>query len=169
YYVYNIKYLLPNGEEKQYRIIPYKIIFKRRAWYILALDCFENYKAKIFRVNRILDLKRQNRVIDDDIYDKKAEDLFKNAWEFYGGEETKKVRLKVHKQNIWTYLTEVEWHQSQINDYENKIVEFNVAEPIEMLPFILQYADGIEILEPLELKQEYLKILSNAIAMNSDT
>ncbi|CDF59231.1 WYL domain-containing protein [Thermobrachium celere] len=169
YFIYNMKYLLPNGEEKEYCIVPYKIVFKRRAWYVLALDCIENYKAKIFRVNRILDLRKQNCTIDYNVYKDNVKDLFKNAWEFYGGEEIKKVRLKVHKEEIWTYLTEVDWHRSQINDNKNRVIEFSVAKPQEMLPFILQYAEGIEILEPIELKQEYLNILNNAIMINSDT
>ncbi|WDC85218.1 WYL domain-containing protein [Caloramator sp. mosi_1] len=81
----------------------------------------------------------------------------------------KKVRLKIHKEEVWTYLTEVNWHKSQVNDSVNKIIEFSVAKPKEMLPFILQYADGIEILEPQELKQEYISTLNNAMRINSDT
>ncbi|WDC85220.1 hypothetical protein PL321_07090 [Caloramator sp. mosi_1] len=29
YQVYDIRYLLPNGEEKEYSIVPYKIVFKK--------------------------------------------------------------------------------------------------------------------------------------------
>ncbi|WDC85219.1 hypothetical protein PL321_07085 [Caloramator sp. mosi_1] len=56
----------------------------------MALDYLEDFKAKIYRVNRILDLRSRNQSIDYDIYKDKAKDLFKNAWEFYGGEEVKK-------------------------------------------------------------------------------
>lgn len=169
YPIYFIKYQIPNGEYKEYTIAPYKIVFKRRAWYILALDCLEEYKIKIFRANRIIELKTENKFINYDIYERNIKDVFKNAWEFYGGEQSIKVKLKVHKRDIWTYLTEIKWHESQINDYENKIIEFDVAEPEEMLPFILQFAEGIEIIEPKILKEKYLNIINKAITLNCDT
>lgn len=181
YNAYLMKYNKPTGECNNYLIIPFKIVFRKRSWYIVAVSMkvndFDNikvsnnidhYNLRIFRANRIVFFKEiMPRKDHYNIVAEKRKEWhnFRNAWEFQGGNDKKKVVIKALNDKIWTILSEVIWHPSQDNNEKEKTITFYVAYPEEMLPFLLQYCPDIMILEPSDLRENLLKILKETISL----
>ena len=84
---------------------------------------------------------------------------FENAWEFRGGEGTQRVVLKIHSERARDLIEEVAWHPTQrvskrAGEEDGEwLFRVEVADPEEMVPWILQFGAGVEVVEPDWLRE----------------
>ncbi|AEM74232.1 helix-turn-helix transcriptional regulator [Caldicellulosiruptor acetigenus] len=170
---YEITYQKPSGEINTYKIVPFRLLFQKRSWYIVAACFEENEKLateyRTFRINRVITLHETGRTfLPEQIAEARKRYALdrRNAWEFKGGPGTTEVIIKVHDERYWTFLTEVCWHPTQRNHPSQKTISFEVFDPNEMLPFLVQFADGIEVIAPRTLREKLFEFLRKSIERN---
>lgn len=149
-----LRYQPPGVTVVQLKIFPKYLLFKRRAWYVLAIaNWAKAAKPQLYRLNRIREIKPLPEEcpywLDD------LQSHFQNAWEFRGGEQVHKVVLRILTERARDLIQEVQWHQTQkvVKRQGGWIFEVEVADPEEMVPWVLQFGAEVEVVEPKALRE----------------
>ena len=136
-------------------IDPLRIYFLQRALYLYARCPYDEEQAyRTFRLGRIKAIKQTGIGLPTEIDDDGFYQKLGNAFEHFMGKETQEVVVKFTGKAV-DYITETVWHQSQrIEKQQDGSVLFrvNVAEPREVLWWVLQFGDKAEIVGPVELR-----------------
>lgn len=143
-----------NAGESNRVIEPYFIVFQWSSWYVWGY-CKKRLDYRLFKLNRILNLQ-----LSDESFVKKNIPSFQMDIE------------KIYPNNIHLiaeFEASVKWRL--IEEYgidsftENKngklLFEVDFANEDHMLSWILGFGDKVVILEPKEIKEKYLAIISN--------
>ena len=156
-------------EQKFENVKCLKMIFTQNNWYLFGE--LENGNPKWFRISFIKDIQYSHNKIgyQKSVLDKYQE-FFKtieNAMTLYGVEK-KTAHLKAQP-NISHYFKKdmKKFFKSQkfIKENSDGSVEFTIkyTQPLEILPFIKNWAPSITILAPKELQKAYISDLQKAI------
>jgi CRISPR-associated endonuclease/helicase Cas3 len=83
-------------------------------------------------------------------------EILRNAWSIVMGEETVRVVLRF-SERVKARVLETRWHPSQQtypdpSDRSALLLEFNVADTLDLLPWVRSWGADCEVLEPKELR-----------------
>lgn len=138
-----LRYAGSYEEIRERTVQPYKLVYKAKAWYLQAF-CTEKQDWRIFKLNRILELKA-------------LEEGFSQLnppgpIETFEGEYPK-VTLRFPKE--MSYRVYDEFNKAQIQRQENGdlIVSANMPEDPWLIGFLLSFGTRVDILSPAHLKE----------------
>ncbi|NOH03076.1 MAG: CRISPR-associated helicase Cas3' [Chloroflexi bacterium] len=85
-------------------------------------------------------------------------EILRSAWSIVMGEETVRVLLRFRSETAKARVLETRWHPSQqpYPDPENPealLLEFKVADTLDLIPWIRSWGADVEALEPEELRE----------------
>jgi CRISPR-associated endonuclease/helicase Cas3 len=84
-------------------------------------------------------------------------EILRNAWSIVMGEEPIRVLLRFHSDTAKARVVETRWHPSQHtypdpNDPNALLLEFKVADTLDLTPWIRSWGADVEVLEPEGLR-----------------
>ena len=135
------------------KVNPYHIMFREGCWYLIAY-CHRREEIRIFRVDRIKDLRKTDKQFSSP-EDFSLHEYFKKSWQMGKGEPvTVKVRFEPPVSRL---IRENTWHPTQeIKELEGDslIYTVQVEGTWEIKQRILGWGAAAECLEPEELREE---------------
>lgn len=158
-----------NGLERYKDVKCLKIVFSQNNWY-LAGETKEGH-FKWFRISFVDNVSYSKK----NGYQKKELEKYVEFFRRFEGPmtlygvEPKRARLKAHPYVARYFREEMKpFFKSQtfVREEEDGSVEFTMdyTQPLEILPFVKNWSPGLEILEPRELIDEYVKELEASLA-----
>lgn len=148
----NIEYLNSNGECTNRDILPIKLLFKSKDWYLQSYCKFKN-DYRLFKLNRIISIKNNENYFNESTlkFPKQNEKIYPN-----------KINLKLKFAKEVAFRVYDEFNNKDITKDENNnlIIKTNIPEGTWLNNYILSYGSYVEILEPLYLKNSIIKEIS---------
>lgn len=153
---------------RAYRISPYLIepaVWSEGSYLIGYSD--HHREIRSFRIERIAQarLLRENFDVPEE-FDEEA--LFEHAWgNWYSDADPVKVALQFRPGPAARRVQESIWHPSQHIETDEQggcVLRLEVASTFELRPFIRQWGENCEVLEPGELRDEIAGELQRAAA-----
>lgn len=138
-----LRYAGSYEEIRERTVQPYKLVYKAKAWYLQAF-CTEKQDWRIFKLNRILELKA-------------LEEGFSQLnppgpIETFEGEYPK-VTLRFPKEMSYRVYDEFDKAQIQRQENGDLIVSANMPEDPWLIGFLLSFGTRVDILSPAHLKE----------------
>lgn len=148
-----IKIIYANSKgEKSSRVIePLKLIFKGHCWYLYAY-CRNKKDYRFFKLYRISEL-----VILEEKFNKEAPSIINKTYKF---KDVKSMDLVLKIDKSMEFRIYDELNNSTIEEKEDYfIVKVNLEIGDWIYSYLLSYREKIEILEPIELRENMKKII----------
>ncbi|WP_175517748.1 helix-turn-helix transcriptional regulator [Planctomicrobium piriforme] len=151
------------------RLHPYRLCLIKRAWYLIGHLDGES-QPKTLRIARFKSL----RMLDQAAHvpaDFDLRSFLGNAWSVYRGDQSYEVELRFLPPAS-SVVTETVWHHTQkakLQKDGSVLLAFTVDGLEEILHWILSWSGNVQILSPAELRQRYAKVLTTALALNSES
>lgn len=150
-------------------ISPYMIKEYRNKWYLIPYVHSEDKEGAILlhRLSRIIKIEECDEpFVEDKTFD--GNKYFKYTLGVYHkhGEEPTHVKLKLHGSPIIKILSEDKIHHTQelvLISPEEAMLDLHVYTSPELNTFIMSYAESIEVIEPISLRDEIKRKLSNSL------
>ena len=121
-----------------------------RTTYVIAY-CHTAKDIRVFKIERIesVSLQKDSYIIPDSF---DADSYLSSAWGIIP-KDPENVRIRIDKEVI-PFITETVWHKSQTieKDKTHAIVNFNVGITDEVINWIMQWGEHVEVLEPKSLR-----------------
>ena len=141
----------PDGYTKSFLLKPYKLLFERRAWYVLGLHCGLD-DVRFLKLSRFSELELTNVVFE---VPKKfsVEKHLGNAWRMIRGETTYDVELMFDAE-FAENIADTHWHKTQKIEWEpNGSIRFKcrVDGLDEIQWWILARGHHCHVIKPQEL------------------
>jgi len=156
------------GETIEVELSPYRLLYNRRAWYVLGYSRLHK-SIRTFKFNRIKQLMILEKCfIDGDNFD--LSDYLGRAWSMIPEGRIYHVKLRFLPK-VANNVTEVQWHSTQKAAYNSDgsaIVEFRVDGLNEIIWWILGYGDQVQVLAPKELRKRIIDTGRNMIKLNEE-
>lgn len=151
-----ISYAKVNGEVSERIIRPVGMVCKRNVWYVIACAP-ERKDYRTFRVDQIVSIvNRENSTFK---YPRgfRITNHIGDSWGVYCDDPVRKVRLKFSRA-VANRVKNLRYHHSQEIVEEGQdgalTVEFEACGFRELQSWILQWGPEVEVLEPLDLRQQ---------------
>lgn len=126
------------------RIIqPLKLTYKARAWYLKAF-CTEKQDWRIFKLNRILDLK----ILNDNFQQRRFPGEIGDS-----GKEYAQITLRFPKEMAYRVYDEFDITQVERQENGEFIVSVNMPEDAWLVGFLLSFGTQVDILSPVSLRE----------------
>lgn len=143
-----------NAGESHRVIEPYLILFQWSSWYVWGY-CKERLDYRLFKLNRLLNLK-----------------ILKETFERQNTPEFQKDIEQIYQNNIhlvaefdvtvkWRLIEEYGIDSFVVNNNGKLFFEFGFANEDNLLTWLLGFGDKVVIIEPEDIKEKYLNIISN--------
>lgn len=158
------------GEDASIRTIsPYMLKEYRNKWYMIAhtAEISKPDKTLLYRLSRILEIEKIDQsYIEDKSFD--GNKYFKYSLGVYHqhNQDPVNVKLRVRGKGLIKLISEDKIHHTQelIPLAENEVqVNLMVYNTPELETFILGYGEGIEVIEPIALREILILRLNKAI------
>jgi predicted DNA-binding transcriptional regulator YafY len=166
--VVEITYDPGSGEQKRTRVRPYFLEpdAALRSVYLIAFDeaadAMRTYKVERIRSATLT----QDRYEIPDDFD--PDRWLANSWGIWSSDSTPPVRIRLHfDTSVAHRVREAVWHRSQqLTELPDGGVELTltVAGTFEIRPWILSWGDGVEVLEPADLREAVADAVRKAAA-----
>ena len=164
-------YLSISGGDRQRRreLAPYGIVCRQDVWYLVG--CLPGKREfRMFRCDHIQNLSAVENSVNRIPDDFSLEEKYRYSWGVWT--ESKHVapvlvRLKV-EQRLANKFNTTMYHSSQrlaVLESGEVEVSFQIAEPGEMLPWLMGWGDTIEVLEPAELRRELSEMARSIVKL----
>ena len=146
-----ITYLSGSGQKTVRTVEPFKLVFKKRDWYLHAYCCLKE-DWRFFKLSRIRNYHLTNETVKQ-----------KNVMDSVEGSEQVANKIEVFLKfspklafRVYEDFSEDEIRLGEDGYYYVKTV---LPEHESLYSYLLSYLDGVEILEPSRLKKEFLSKL----------
>jgi predicted DNA-binding transcriptional regulator YafY len=144
----------PHNEYTERELSPLRMVFYRSNWY-LECWCHSRKALRRFSLDAIDSVKILS-IAAKKISTKQIEDAFGGSYGIYGGKPTHiaVLRFSVHASR---WVSNEEWHPDQVGEYDTEgryIMKIPYADPTELMMDILRQGKHVEVLEPIELRNE---------------
>lgn len=144
-------------------ISPQRIIYYRENWYLDGW-CHESKGLRTFSIDRIRKIKALKQTAKE-ISDKDLDHYFTPTYGLFGGIPTSvAVLLFSPKRARW--VADEHWHPNQKGEWRSDgayILHIPYSDHSELLLDILKYGPDVEVLEPMELRNEVQLQLQSAL------
>lgn len=169
-------YILRNlkGRQTKYEIHPHYLKLYRNKWYLFGIDKNKKYDVLVLPVDeRILDVKQLRKTFIGSKIN--FEEPIGGGESYFdtiigvtniSGKKIKKVVLKIDKLDVFEKIINNKPHHSfEIidNNQKNKTISISVKENRELLNFIKENIDGIEVVKPASLRNKIKKMLQDSL------
>jgi len=142
-----------SGTVSARKVNPYHIMFREGCWYLIAY-CHRREEIRIFRVDRIENLRRTDKQFPSP-EDFSLQEYFKSSWQMGKGEP---VTVRVYFESpVSRLIRENTWHPTQeIEELEggSLIYTVRVEGTFEIRQWILGWGAAAECLAPEGLREE---------------
>ncbi len=142
---------------------PFHLHFSRRAWYVIGYSTLHG-ELRTFKLSRIKSILVQPRCfVQERPFD--IDDYLGKAWALIPEGKLYKVKL-LFAPMVAANVAEVLWHQGQKltrNADGTLLFEVEVDGLGEISWWIMGYADQVEVLEPVQLRQRIANMAQNVI------
>jgi predicted DNA-binding transcriptional regulator YafY len=159
----DIEYHSRSRDERSQRIIdPQRLMFYRSNWYLLAW-CRDGEGLRTFALDRVLkicELEQKILKIDDEQLDSYCLEGF-GLWRGFDV-ETAVLRFKGPD---LAYVADEVWHPQQKAQWEGDdyILSLPFSNPDELILEILRHGPGVQVLEPLWLREQIVSMLEDSL------
>ena len=145
------RYFSPNGESER-KIEPYHLIFQWSAWYVWSY-CTERKDYRMFKLNRMTELSLTN----EKFADRNVPEFICDKLRHTKGEV--KATVKFTNSVKWRIIDE--FGVGFLNDNADGTIIMNLtwSDKQSFFSYILSFGSDAEIIEPLELRQEFSEFL----------
>ena len=150
------------GKESQRRVHPYRLIFYRDNWYLLAL-CQQAQALRLFSLDRITDAALQEAPVQP--WESASLDRYLEAsFGIFGGATQAWAVLRFTTESA-RWVADECWHPQQVVRWLDDVYELHVpyADPRELILEILKYGPDVEVIAPEGLRQEVIARLQAAL------
>lgn len=141
-------YINGQGQKGHRYVDPLKLLFKANAWYLQAYDV-KKEEYRIYKLSRIGHICLKNAYFDIHRYVDKPQ-VFR-----YQENEVKKIDVVLKFQK---YLGNFVYDEFEFSDIQEKqdhyLVCANISYHPYLISFLLSFGSGVEVVEPLELKEQ---------------
>ncbi len=146
-------YYCYSGESKRV-IEPYLIVFQWSNWYVWGF-CKEREAFRLFKLNRLLNL----RVLKESYTKRKVPSLQKQIDQVF--ENTIHLVANFDSSVKWRLIEE--YGIDSFSELKNGELyfEFDFSNRDNLFGWILGFGDKVKIIEPMEIKEEYLQIIDS--------
>ena len=146
-----IRYISAQGQVSEREVYPLKLIFKSRAWYLLGF-CLSKKASRLFRVNRILELK----LAGENFAGKKIQDMAVEPGETAPPEM---VSLTLHFAPQAAYRLYDEFWPEHITQKKDGSFTVKVQMPDDtwLYSFLLSFGPALEGIKPESVKTALLE------------
>jgi predicted DNA-binding transcriptional regulator YafY len=145
------QYYSPNGESQR-RIEPYHLIFQWSAWYVWGY-CTERKDYRMFKLNRMAKLSLTNAKFAD----RNVPEFICDKLRHTKGEV--KATVKFANSVKWRIIDEFGVDFLNDNADDTLIMNLTWSDKQSFFSYILSFGSDAEIIEPLELRQEFTEFL----------
>ncbi len=146
-------YSVPSGESER-TIEPYFLVFEWSGWYVWGW-CELRQDFRLFKLNRMTDLRTgesfQGRAVP--YPDLSTERVFPHNY---------RVRAVIQPEYRWRILEDYGADSFTEQDDGTLLFSFGFTDEDSIIPWALSFGDGIELLEPAELR-ERLRLIGDGI------
>ena len=152
----------------KYEIHPHYLKLYRNKWYLFGIDKNKKYDVLVLPVDeRILEVKQLRKTFIGSKIN--FEEPIEGGESYFdaiigvtniSGKKIKKVILKIDKLDMFEKIINNKPHHSlEIidNNQKNKTISISVKENRELLNFIKENIDGIEVVKPVSLRKKIKK------------
>lgn len=151
------------------KLHPYRLCLLKNAWYVIGKPA-EETAPRTFRIARFKTLRmiEEPANIPDDF---DLHSYFGNAWAVYRGDKRYDIKLRFSR-TAAKVVTETIWHptqKSKLHRDGTTTLTFQVDGLEEILHWVLSWAGRVQVEEPKELKNLFIKTLKDAIRMNAES
>ncbi len=160
-----IGYMNNDGEASDRLLEPLGLVCKRNVWYLIARKV-GSADNRTFRVDQIVNLNvRDNEkfVYPHEFF---LSEHIGASWGVFYNDEVEIVKLKFSRK-VAHRVKNLRYHPTQRIIEEcsdgSVILEFEVCGLVEMQSWILQWGSQVEVLEPLELREEILQTAQSIV------
>lgn len=146
--VIRFKYFNAKGESGERDVEPHKLLFKGKAWYLLAF-CRRRQGARVFRLSRMKELVVLSETFDGELPD------YESAEKPLVGEtvfEPLKVRLEIAEELAYRVYDEFEEHEIKRQEGGGFVVDAEMIEDQWFYGYILSFGEYARVLKPVQLK-----------------
>ena len=153
-----------NGSEFESNIHPYHLRQSNRRWYIFA---FSEEKEAIhnYPLDRIVHLEHLSKpyVPTEIDFDEYFDDIV--GVSNYADRDVERIVIKVSRKSIDYIRTKpLHWTQTELKNLETDkhvFIQLKVKVNTELKMLLFSYNDAVEVLEPVWLRDDFLKIIQN--------
>jgi proteasome accessory factor B len=161
-----VGYRSPRSDTLYSRVLsPYALEPTSSGIYVICYDDWAE-DMRTFKLDRL-----ETAVLCDEFFDIPEEfDLeehLANSWGIMTGDEVTKVSLRFLP-HATSHVHERQWHPSQrieLLEDGGCLLHVEIAEPVEMLPWIRGWGPQVEVLSPVWLRQQVADDLHQAVAL----
>jgi predicted DNA-binding transcriptional regulator YafY len=146
--VLEILYCSTSGETNKRSILPFKLIFKDKSWYLQAF-CRKADDYRLFKVNRIVELEVTNERFTESFDDAPPMEL-----DMLPVSAFKTIRLRFSPAVAFRVYDEFDRRQVTPQADSSMIVETALPADDWVAHYLFSFGTEVEILSPPELKQE---------------
>ncbi|MGB9904657.1 MAG: helix-turn-helix transcriptional regulator [Desulfotomaculales bacterium] len=153
-------YTAHSGEETERVVEPYGLICKHQNWYLVG-RCLKRNDVRVFRVDQIKDIFPYTTERFEYPADFSLPEYMASSWGVINDGNVCRVLLKFNKK-VAHRVKNVLYHPTQKIEEElpdgSALVSFAVCGLTEMMGWLLQWGDMVEVLEPPWLREEMRKL-----------
>lgn len=147
-------YINAKGHKSRKLVYPIKIIFKSLAWYLQAFD-FKSGSYKVYKLSRMGQVKESQKKVDINCI---SEDIPVLNYQ----ESSYKVDVKLRFKKYLGSFVYDEFAHDTIEETDNYyIVKAQISYGRWFVSFILSLGSGVEVMEPVSIRQEVINELNN--------
>ena len=145
---------------------PYHAVCQKGNWYIIGF-CHDKNEVRVFNFSRMKNvvMTKDNFKVPSDF---KPESFFdKEVGIWLSSKKEYEVKLLISKE-IGTYAIDKRWHSNQVvkqNEDGSVLVSFKTSQLPEIKRWVLGQGATVEVLEPLELKNDILKEVNGILSL----
>lgn len=163
-----IDYLGRQKNQQTHRTVsPLRLVHYRDNWYLDAW-CHQKEAFRNFSIDRILDSKIESADAKQ-IDDKELDRHFASAYGIFAGEPKHTAVLRF-SENVARWVADEQWHPRQNGQYEldgSYTLEIPYSDSRELVRDILKYGPDVEVLSPLNLRNDIAEQLRRAFQVYS--
>jgi predicted DNA-binding transcriptional regulator YafY len=146
------------GQESHRSIGPMKLIFRGQAWYLLGY-CLEKKDNRYFKITRMKNLQVTQQEFITPSIEAKTEDL--PSPNYY---DTVPLLLRIDAEMAYRIYDEFPKDAIQRMDDGSFLVHTSMKSGGWLTGYLMSYEDHIEVLEPVELKDNLIQKYKNALS-----
>ncbi|MBP8845517.1 MAG: WYL domain-containing protein [Thermoanaerobaculia bacterium] len=160
---------LSGGSQRWRPLAPYRVFHRGGAWYLAAL-CRENGELRLFRLDRILDLRRTGARFEPP-REFNLDALLASGWGVFVGSERHEVRLRFAPQ-LAPLIVHANHHPGErITELADGRIEYEVTlnSLDEIARWVAGFGGGAEVLAPEALRDRVVNLARRLLAAHGET
>ena len=144
-----------NGSLTKRNVYPLKLIFKGKNWYLQGY-CLKETDYRLFKISRIIELEVKKEKFDIADYD---------ILQFESNDLSTSIDLVLKFDSCMTFRVLDEFDYEEITKNDDGSILVNTKLPLDnwLCSFLLSFGKYVEVIQPLDVKDEIIKMAKEII------